>query len=68
MIQKVPIKPVLIDLPALSSSESVKESHKDFYHKLDDDHKDEEPSSGRVQQGLQLTSSLISQQFAQTSA
>ena len=31
MVQKVPTKPILIDLPALSSSETVKESHKDFY-------------------------------------
>ena len=60
MIQKVPNRPVLIDLPALSSSESVKESHKDFYQKVDGAYEDEDSSSGRLQQGLQLTSSLIS--------
>ena len=33
VIQKVPTKPVMIDLPTLASSEQVKESHKDFYLK-----------------------------------
>lgn len=60
MIQKVPNRPVLIDLPALSSSESVKESHKDFYQKVGGGHEGEDSSSGRPQQGLNITSALIS--------
>lgn len=31
IIQKVPTKPTLIDLPSLSNVDEVKESHKDFY-------------------------------------
>jgi len=60
MIQKVPNRPVLIDLPALSSSDGVKESHKDFYQKVGSGQEGEDSSSAHLQQGLQMTSSLIS--------
>jgi len=46
----VPTKPTLIDLPALASSDKVKESHKDFYN---EDEKDEIKAKDEV------TSSLI---------
>jgi hypothetical protein len=31
VLEKVPTKPVEIDLPSLSSTDIQKESHKDFY-------------------------------------
>lgn len=59
IIQKVPTKPVYIDLPTLSDSESVKQSHKDFYLK---DMKDAEASKKEEE----VTQNLIEQRFNET--
>lgn len=34
VVQKVPTAPTLIDMPSLNSSETTKQSHKDFYHTM----------------------------------
>jgi U3 small nucleolar RNA-associated protein 21 len=59
IIQKVPTKPVYIDLPTLSDSESVKQSHKDFNLK---DMKDAEASKKEEE----VTQNLIEQRFNET--
>lgn len=57
VIQKVPSKPVEIDLPVMASSEIVKESHKDFYAKdlLEGKDKPEEVSQTIIQQKFAKT-------------
>jgi len=62
VIQKVPTKPVMIDLPALASSEKVKQSHKDFYlqDKLD--------AAEAEKNKEEITQTLIEAKFAKTDA
>ena len=57
VIQRVPTKPTLIDLPVLSShDETVKESHKDFY---------KETQSQQIEEA-KITKNIIDQAFEQT--
>jgi len=58
VIQRVPRVPTEIELPSLSSSEKVKESHKDFYH-ITEDHKMEDLAA------QDLTKNLIQNKFQQ---
>jgi len=40
-LQRVPTEPVKIDLPSLSTTETTKESHKDFYKQDEDKNKED---------------------------
>jgi hypothetical protein len=63
VIQRVPTEPVLIDLPALASSERVKQSHKDFYLQ---DEIDKQIETKNKEDDTNKT--LIEQKFAKTKA
>ena len=57
VIQKVPTKPVMIDLPAIADSQTVKASHKDFYARHGDTQEEKQ---------VEVTQNLIQQKFNQT--